>query len=219
MDSLFKIQFKIQDARFCILEMKVIDIIFALIFGRIIGFLLGDFLREWGINIGFYWALIIWLIFPIVSLVCLWLAFLIGKKLLFVFQGAKFILVGAAATVVDLKIFEFLIWLFVASIPIALLIPKGISFIFSTLLKYWGNKYWAFQKHEKEDIYKEIIQFFLITFVGLIIDIASFYYFTKILGPQFSLPIGVWIKLSVIFAGITAALWNFLGYKFFVFKK
>ncbi len=219
--------------------MKIIDIIFALTFGRVIGFLIGDFLREWDINIGFYWTLVIWLILPIISLVCLWLAFLIGKKLLFVFQGAKFFLVGAVATVVDLKIFEFLFWTralffmknsarpstFIGALVFIFLIlgnpiiAKSISFIVSTFLKYWGNKYWAFQKHEKENMHKEIVQFFIITFVGLLIDVSFFYYFTKIMGPQFTIPIGVWLKLSVIFAALAAALWNFLGYKFLVFKK
>ncbi len=199
--------------------MKVIDIIFALISGRIIGFLLGDFLREWGIDIGVYWTLVIWFLLPLVSLLCLYIAFIVGRRLPFIFQGAKFVLVGAVATVFDLKIFEFLLWIPFTFLSLGTISVKSLSFIISTFLKYWGNKYWAFQKHEKEDLYKEIIQFFLITFIGLIIDVAFFYYFTKITGPQFGLPSAVWVKLSVILAGITAALWNFLGYKFFVFKK
>lgn len=209
--------------------MKITDIIFALIAGRILGFLIGDFLREWGINIGLYWALLIWLILPIVSLACLWLAYKIGRKMLFVFQGAKFFLVGAVATVFDLKIFEFLLWLFALHIPFSTLVAKSASFIISTFFKYWGNKHWAFsdyarsrearQKHEKEDIHKEIIVFFSITLVGLAIDVMCFYYFLKVMGPQFGFPEAIWVKFSVIFAALIAALWNFLGYKFFVFKK
>ena len=207
--------------------MKVIDIIFSLITGRVIGFLLSDFLKEWGITIGFYYSLVLWIVLPFFSLFCLWLAYKASTfakasadksdgqgKFLFVFQAAKFVLVGTFATVIDLKIFEFLAWFFSAYI-----LAKIISFIVATFLKYWGNKYWSFQKYEKEDLNKEIIQFFFITLVGLIVDVVSFYYFTKIMGPQFALSNVIWIKLSVIFAGITAALWNFLGYKFLVFKK
>ena len=112
--------------------MKVTDIIFALISGRIIGFLLGDFLREWGIDIGLYWGLLIWIIFPLFSLFCLWVAHGIGKKILFIFQGAKFFLVGAVATIVDLKIFELLAWLFAVTIPFSSIVAKSISFIIST---------------------------------------------------------------------------------------
>lgn len=199
--------------------MKVIDVILALIFGRVMGFLVGDFLREWNINIGFYWALTIWLIFPTVALLFLWMAQVISRKLPFVFQAAKFILVGAAATVVDLKLFEFGWAFFLPHIESAVIVAKGSSFIIATLLKYWGNKKWAFQKHGKENIHKEIAQFFSVTLVGLVIDLLSFSYFVNILGPQFGIPGAIWVKISVIFAGIAAALWNFSGYKFLVFKK
>ena len=126
---------------------------------------------------------------------------------------------GAVATVFDLKIFEFLFFIFSISIPFASIFAKSLSFIISTFLKYWGNKYWAFQKHEKEDMHKEILQFFFITFIGLIIDVLSFYYFSKIFNSQIAIPEAIWLKFSVIFAALVAALWNFLGYKFFVFKK
>ena len=199
--------------------MKVIDVIFGLICGRMIGFLAADFLRAFGIGLNVYYQLLIWLAFPFFTLFCLWLAYHAGRKFLFLFQAAKFVLVGAFATIVDLKVFEWLVWLFSMVITVNPIASKGLSFLFATALKYWGNKYWAFQKHEKEDFYKEVGQFFGVTLVGLIIDVAAFYYFTNMLGAQFGAPPAVWLKLSVIFAGLVAAVFNFLGYKFFVFKK
>ena len=194
--------------------MRVIDVILGLICGRIIGFVAGDILREFGISIGFYYSLILWIAFPIISLFFLWTAFLIGRKVLFFYQITKFLLVGAAATVIDLKFFELLSWF-----SVNFIISKGISFIGATSLKYWGNKHWAFLQHESINMHIEIIKFFAITLIGLFIDVLSFYYFVKIIGPQFSIPVAIWVKFSVIFAALIAALWNFLGYKFLVFKK
>lgn len=199
--------------------MRVIDVIFALIAGRFVGFVLDDFFQEWGINLPTYEVLILWVILPFISLFCLWLAYYVGKKLLFVFQAVKHLLVGAFATVVDLKLFEFLVWVFNLLLFVNPLVIKGISFIISTLLKYLGNKYWAFGKHERDNLKEEMIQFFYITLIGLVIDIGIFYYLTKIIGPQFELSAIFWVKLSVIFAAISAAIFNFLGYKFLVFKK
>lgn len=215
--------------------MRVLDVIFSLAIGRVIGFLMNDFFLEWGIKLGFYYTFILWIVFPFLSLFCLWLAYLIGRKFLFIYQAVKHLLVGAFATVFDLKIFVLLSWFFTSLIFINPLIFKGISFILSTIIKYWGNKYWAFEKHEpfdslrsdsgqaaqdkQDNVRKEIIQFFYITLFGLIIDISVFYYMTKLMGPQFNLSAVIWIKLSIIFAAIIAALWNFLGYKFLVFKK
>lgn len=199
--------------------MKVIDIIFALVCGWIVAWLAHDFLKGYGIEIGSYkWLLYFSL--PIFSLACLWLAYLIGKKLLFVFQAAKYILVGIFVTIIDLKLFEFLVWIFSLFLTaINPVISKGISFLISTYIKYWGNKHWTFEKPEKEGIRQEIFQFVIVTIIGLTIDVSSFFYFTKIMGPQLGTPEDVWIKLSVIFAALVAAVWNFLGYKFLVFKK
>jgi putative flippase GtrA len=195
--------------------MKIIDAIFALFCGVIVAWLANDFLKGYDTGIGQYkWLL--YFILPIVSFLCLWLSYIIGKKLLFIFQVAKYFLVGVFVTIIDLKLFELLVWIFA---PINPIISKAISFLVSTYLKYLGNKNWTFEKLEKEGIKQEIFQFFIVTIVGLGIDVSSFFYFTKIIGPQLGTPENIWIKLSVIFSALVAAMWNFIGYKFMVFKK
>jgi len=197
--------------------MRIIDIIFALVSGWMVNWVAFDILRGFGVDFGLWRWLLSW-VFPIIALSFLWLSHLIGRKILFVFQAAKHILVGAFATVVDLKIFEGLAILFSSAIGFSLIF-KGISFLLSTSLKYWGNKHWAFEKHEKETPLKEISQFFIVTLIGLALDTGSFFYFTKIMGVQFSLTPHLWTEFSVIFAAIIAAVWNFTAYKFLVFKK
>ncbi len=186
--------------------MKKNDIIFAIVCGLAVAWIALDFFGKYG------W--IFFFVLPIFSVIGLCLVELIGKKILFVRQAGKFILAGSLADVIDIKVFQFLFWLAPFS-----LIFKAISFLVATFVKYWWNKYWAFEKMEKEDINKEAIQFFAVTLAGLILNVGAFYYFTKILGPQFSMPIKTWTELSVIFAALVSAAWNFLGYKFIVFKK
>ncbi|OGZ70001.1 MAG: hypothetical protein A2904_02420 [Candidatus Staskawiczbacteria bacterium RIFCSPLOWO2_01_FULL_33_9] len=191
--------------------MKIIDMLFALFCGAIVAQIASEFLKGYGFKIGYYeWFL--YFAFPVISLICLWLAYFIGKKLLWVWQAAKYFLVGVFATIVDLKLFELLVW-------INPIISKVISFLISVSVKYWGNKHWTFEKPEKEGIWQEIFQFIIVTIVGLGIDVGSFFYFTNLLGPQLGTPENVWVKLSVIFAALVAAIWNFVGYKFLVFKK
>ena len=199
--------------------MRVIDVIFAFIAGKVVGFVVSDFLKEFGVVLTPSEAVILWLAFPLLAVFCLWLCFLIGRKILAIYQLGKHLLVGAFATVVDLKVFEILIGFFSLFLFINPLIAKSASFIFSTALKYLGTNYWVFEKSEKENKKKEVAQFVTITLVGLIIDVSIFYYATKWLGPQFGLSTTIWIKTSVILAAIAAAAWNFLGYKFLVFKK
>ena len=196
-------------------SMKVIDVIFGLICGAVIGWLFSDFLNGW--LVGWYYLLGLWVLFACTALVGLWLADLIGRKILFIYQVAKHLLVGAFATVIDLKLFELLVWLLAVSInPIT---AKGMSFVFSVLIKYAGNKYWAFEQHQKENWHKEALQFFFITIIGLLIDLGVFYYATNVVGAPSGINVMLWTKLSVILAAIAAAAWNFLGYKFLVFKR
>lgn len=199
--------------------MKAIDFIFALVCGWMVNWVAFGFLKSFGVDFGLWRWLLSWVL-PAISLICLWSAYIVGKKILFVFQAVKHLLVGIFTTVIDLKIFEFLVWFF-STLVIAVnpIISKGVSFLVSISIKYWGNKYWAFGKHEKKGLFREVSQFFIVTAVGLAIDTGSFFYFTKIIGPQFNLTPHIWTQFSVIFAALISAAWNFLGYKFIVFKK
>ena len=127
-------------------------------------------------------------------------------------QIAKHITVGAGATLVDLGIFELILsWL--APLP---LLANGISFFIATCIKYVGNKYWTFQKHEREKMATEVAIFFFVTSIGLLIDVTIFHFVSQLATP---LSDDIWRKISVILAAGVAAIWNFSADKFIVFKK
>ena len=179
------------------------DVIYAIICGLAVAWIALDFFGFSG------WILFI--ILPILSIIGLWLTELIGKKLLFVHQAGKFGLAGAFADVIDIKVFQFLFWL----VPFSSIV-KSISFLVATAVKYWTNKHWAFKQHKNDDTNREAINFFVITFVGLGLNVVSFYFFGRI---KTGLPDKMWQELSIIFSALVAAVWNFCGYKFIVFKK
>ena len=187
--------------------MKRNDIIFAVVCGLAMAWVGIDFFNKL--------AWIFFILLPILSIIGLWICNIIGQRKLFFRQAGRFALTGIFADVVDIKAFQ----LFALISPAYALVLKGTSFLIAMAIKYLGNKYWAFEKHEKDGMKKEIIQFFLLTMVGLALNVGSFYYFVTVLGPQFSISIKAWTELSIIFAALVAAVWNFLGYKFVVFKK
>jgi len=183
------------------------DIIFALICGLAVAWIGTDFFSKY--------ALVFFILLPVLSVFGLWVADLIGKKFLFVRQAAKFSLAGGFADVVDIKAFQLLFWL----LPFSLFI-KAISFVAGTLVKYFCDKYWAFNTPENDPkstpMHKEMIKFFLVAGVGLLINVVSFYFFGKI---KTSMPAKTWTELVIILATIVTAVWNFCGYKYLVFKK
>lgn len=197
--------------------MKRIDIIFAIICGLAVAWIVEDFLKGYNIANHYKWS--VFIILPIISLAGLWIVDLIGRKLLFISQAGKYCLVGAFSAVVDIKVFQFSAWLFAFFIILSPLIFKIISFLADTVARYFGNKYWTFEKKGKDGIKKEAVGFLAVTLVGLLLNVAIFYYFIKIMQPQFYLSVKIWTELSIILAAIGAAAWNFLSCKFLVFKK
>jgi len=200
--------------------MKKIDIILSLITGAGIAGLIIWLLRNSQIQIALPYSIVfLIIIFPIVSLACLWIAYLIGKKFIFVFQLAKFILIGALFAIFDLSILNVLMDYFGITAGTAYMIFVAVSFIITTSVKYVADKFWAFEKTEKEQMGMEFGKFFIITVIsgGIQVIIASL--IVNVIGPQFGLLPLVWANIGKIGGIIIASVWNFICYKFIVFKK
>jgi len=198
--------------------MKKIDIILALITGEGVAWLFVWFIKKSEFELGFLiWLLSIFL--PILALICLWFAYLIGKKFLFVFQLAKFLLIGAFFALIDLTVLNFLMIYFGITEGTPYLIFVAVSFIVATCLKYVADKYWAFEKTEKTQLGVEFRKFFIITLISAGIQICVADLVVNRIGVRLGIDPLIWGNIGKI-AGITiASAWNFIGYKFIVFKK
>ena len=191
------------------------DIFFAAICGFAVAFIANDLAPSFHSGPGRMTGWLFFIILPILSIFGLWVAELLSKKYTFIRQIAKFSLAGGLADVFDIKTFQFLFWLTPLSNELSL-IYKTISFLVGTFVKYFSDKYWTFGQHEAKGMHKEMAKFFFIAIVGSLLNIASFYFFVKI---NTGLPLKTWQEISNILAALTAAAWNFCGYKFIVFKK
>lgn len=198
--------------------MKKIDIILALLTGEGVAWLFVWLIKNTTLEIPFLnWLLPI--SFPFLSLFGLWLAFLIGKKYLFVFQLAKFILIGAIFALFDLAILNSLMQWFGITRGLGYSIFVAISFVIATIVKYVGNKFWAFEKIGERKVGAEFSIFFVITLIsgGIQVTVASL--IVNTIEPLFGMPALVWANVGKILGITVASAWNFLGYKFIVFKK
>lgn len=196
--------------------MKKID----LVLGTLIGFLNGVFfyfiLRKIGIVSPYLWLLII--IFPILGFLGISFAALIGKKFLFIFQAAKFFLVGTLNTFIDLAVLNFFIWISgIFKGPFYVLF-KAISFLAAVTNSYFWNKYWTFEKREKPKK-EEFLKFLVVTTIGLGINVGVASFVVNVIGPQFGINEKIWASAGAIIAAFFAFLWNFSASKFIVFKK
>jgi putative flippase GtrA len=201
--------------------MKKIDFILALVCGEGVGLLFLWLLK----NSPFSFPILNFTVpvaFPALSLFAVYLAEIIGKKYLFFYQLVKFALVGALFAVFDLIILNFLmLWLGIEKgemVKYAIFV--ALSFTIVTVFKYFANKYWAFEKTEKERMEKEFGTFFIVTVISGFIQTGVASLVFKFLSPlSFKISELLIGNVGKIFGIFVASLWNFLGYKFVVFKK
>lgn len=164
-------------------------------------------------------------LFPVLSVVGFYIAALIAKKIPVVLQLAKFSLVGALNTFVDLGVLNLLIIISNVAVGFTFLAFKGASFIVAVINSYFWNKFWTFKSQEaataepNKKTGVEFIQFLVVSVIGLFINVGIAGLVVNIVGPLGGLDIRVWANVGAIMATAAALIWNFLGYKYLVFKR
>lgn len=135
-------------------------------------------------------------------------------------QISKFVVVGVINTGIDFAILNALMFSTNISSGKWMIIFNSISFTAAVVNSYFMNKYWTFQQQIAENKpEKEFFQFIIVSVVGISINDAIVYGATTFIPPIFGLSEKLWANVAKIFATLASMTWNFIGYKFFVFKK
>lgn len=196
--------------------LKKSDIIISIIIGFLIGVLFLIIFKNVGAEIPYRWSLPV--VFPFLTLLGIFLAAFIGRKLLIVWQAAKFLLVGALNTFIDLGVLNLLILISGIASGSLYSVFKGISFTIAVINSYFWNKFWTFKRSKTTAPGKEFLQFFIVSVIGFSINVGAASLVVNVIGPQFGLIAEVWANIGAIVAALCGTVWNFIGYKFIVFK-
>jgi putative flippase GtrA len=159
-------------------------------------------------------------------------AYYIGKKISTIWQIAKFAVIGVLNTLVDLGTLSLLIFLFrrllgieAGDIIFPLLgitfysIYKSASFIAANINSYYWNKYWTFDQNIREKTRAEFLQFFAVSVVGFLVNVTVASVVFKSVTPFAGFNSDQWGLIGAAAGSILGLVWNFIGYKFIVFKK
>ncbi len=159
------------------------------------------------------------LILPVLAVLGLFVASWLRKKVLSLFQLYKFVLAGSLNTFIDIGILSLLMYVFGIYAGLGFSLFKAVSFITATTNSYLWNKFWTFRKPKTVKPEKEFFQFFIISVFGFAINLGTASVIVNAIGPQFSFSLAAWGIIGGIAASFVGLTWNFLGYKFIVFKK
>lgn len=135
-------------------------------------------------------------------------------------QFSKFVIVGGINTGIDFLVLNILMYLTGIESGPELFLLNSISFSVAVINSYFMNKRWTFQdktKTEQEPI--KFSAFFIISIIGLIINGLILTSITSYIPALFGLSSTLWANIAKLMATGVSLVWNFIGYKLFVFKK
>lgn len=162
------------------------------------------------------------IIFGFICLSCVaWVYFIhyLGSSRPVVIQFGKFIAVGQSNAAIDIGILNLLIILTDIDSGVYYSLFKGISFMFALVNSFLWNKFWSFDSKEKDGVGKQFVMFVFVALIGLIINIVVASLVVNYIGPQWGITTRLWANIGVLSSAVFTLIWDFYGYKMFVFKK
>jgi len=205
--------------------MKKIDIISPIVLGLIIAALIISLLKilETQLQISGDKAILIWvaLIVLVPSSLVLWvyITFHLGKRRHIFFQFGKFLPIGVANTAIDFGSLNLLILMSGVDKGLWFSVFKGISFVCAVANSYLWNRYWTFEGGGTEGIGRQFLKFLIVAGIGFVINVAVASFIVNYVEPFGGVSPILWANIGAFASIVLVIIWNFLGYKFLVFKK
>ena len=162
---------------------------------------------------------LIFLIVPVLATIGVYGTFYAGRRNPVLFQFGKFITIGLSNSAIDFGILNLLIFLTDIERGYLYSLFKAASFMFAVTNSYLWNKFWAFESSNTKGTGKEFFQFVAISGVGFGINVVVASFVVNVIGPVGEISPRLWANIGAFAAIVITVFWNFLGYKFIVFKK
>ncbi len=194
------------------------DYFLVAIIGFVSGLLILPIIKNIKFNLTAIRGVAIVIVLTVLAIVALWVAKIISGKTPMILQIAKFVATGVLNTLLDIGVLNLLMFVFAATSGSSYSIFKGASFIVANINSYFWNKYWTFGSG-KSATTKEFGQFFAVSFVGFLINTGIASLIVNFMSPIGGISVTLWANVGAIVATLASLVWNFLGYKFIVFKK
>lgn len=196
--------------------MKKIDYALA----GLIGFFAGIFAIPVMYNIGnrnpFVLLALPWIV-AICAVLGMFIAGLLGKKFPFFVQFAKFAVVGVLNTAIDfgtLNIISIITGVTGGLIVGGVNVP-GVAL--ALINAYFWNKFWVFSHRDNKGALNDLPKFLLVSGIGIIVNSGIVILATSY--PVTFVNAETWLNIAKLAATVFSLVWNFLGYKFIVFKS
>lgn len=134
-------------------------------------------------------------------------------------QLLRFAIIGGINTLVDFAILNALSWVTGIYSGDGIIILNIISFTVAVVNSYFLNKRWAFQDPSGGAGSRKFTLFLAVSVIGAMINTATVRIITTNVDPVLGLAPELWLNAAKAAATGLSLIWNFVGYKFWVFRK
>jgi len=143
---------------------------------------------------------------------------LFSKNNILIKQISKFVSVGFLNTGIDMGLFALITWIFGIYAGYGATLISVFSFLIANINSFFWNKFWVFREQGRKNAIKEYFKFLATSSVALGINALVVYIMTTLIPP---IIVGeqLWAYTAKALAIVISLGFNFLGYKFIVFKK
>ena len=205
--------------------MKRSDLIYSLIIGLIIAIFIVAMVNALKSEIPLWvhpylklWPSVI-VIVPLLVVLWVYVSSRLGAYWHALFQFGKFIPIGVSNVSIDFGVLNLLIFTSGVEQGYLFSLFKALSFLSAATNSYFWNKFWTFESAETKGMGKQFFKFLIVAGVGFIINVTVASLLVNIIGPLGGVSPVIWANISALASVFIVVTWDFLGYKFLVFKK
>lgn len=159
-----------------------------------------------------------------------WLGGFLGQRIApFFTQFGKYVTAGFLSTLIDFTALNVVSALTGVTAGIVIGWVNVPGFVVAVFNGYLWNKLWVFKPATSDvdsklstsdiHIFSDFPKFLTVTVGGLILNSVSIIIITTYVPIPLGLSPQKWLNIAKVLASILVIIWNFTGFKFFVFKK
>ena len=134
-------------------------------------------------------------------------------------QFLRFAVVGVINTSINFAVLNILSYITGISKGSGVIPLAVFAFAVATANSYLLNKHWSFRDQSHADAGKKFSLFLIVSIIGAGINSGTVYLITTHISPIFGLSAHLWLNVAALAATGISLIWNFIGYKLFVFNK
>lgn len=135
----------------------------------------------------------------------------------------KFCFVGIFGAIVDFGVMNLLLHF----TPATSTISSSVSFVAAVISNFIWNRYWTYPDSREKPLGRQLLQFFLVSIIGLVIRFVLFQTIDKpiislcsdILGSDYSMdPAIIGHNITLVIAILIVMIWNFFANRFWTYN-